>query len=397
VKPPKLPIVYAFPCRWDMTPARQRYLMQAISQHVPVYFLNWPTLNGRLLDAPRPRAEAIAPNLTVIHNAFGFRCARLGRHAKRLASMVDAAWLHRLLGQHGVTEYVYWLSAVMPDLLWGMRTDRLVYDCIDPSFDENDSEFDQREFSIARQAKLAFCTADALLERIRPVQPRAHLLPNACSIDEYHAAELEGLARPAALRDRTGPVIGYMGTFDARVDTELLTQAATALPQYTFAMVGRINPGQEDRVRPLQALPNVVMPGSVSVEEGRAYTAAFDIGLIPFLPGPTSDAINPVKMWMYLAAGKPVVSTDIRECKKLAPHVISGTGAPGFIDAIRAALTPDNAGRSAERIAVAMQNTWAHRASDAIEILDRAGLLTPTAAADAPGTSRVTELKGVAA
>lgn len=377
-QPSRLPIVYAYPCRWDMTPARQRYLMEAISAHAPVIFLNSPILSGRFWEALKPRAEKVGPNLTVIHDAFGMRSGRIGRHAKRMAAMIDAAWLHRLLGGMGVTQYVYWLAAVAPELLWGMRTDRLVYDCIDPSFEEHDTSFDEREFGIARKARLAFCTAEVLVERIRQVQPNAHLLPNACSPDEYHPARLRGLAMPELLRDRPGPIVGYMGTFDGRVDTELLTQAAAALPEYTFALAGRVNNDQEPRVRGLRALPNVVMPGSVSVDEGRAYTAAFDAGLIPFRAGPVSDAINPVKMWMYLASGKPVISTDMRECRQHAPHVAATRGVSGFVEAIRSALTPASAARAGERVALAMQNTWSHRAAQAIAVLDRAGLLIPT-------------------
>src|SRR5439155_6779412 len=112
---------------------------------------------------------------------------------------------------------------------------------------------------------------------------------------------------------------------------------ARRLPQYTFALVGRVNWDQEDRVRPLRSLPNVILPGAVSVEEGRTYTAAFDVGLIPFLPGTVGDAINPVKMYMYLVAGKPVVTTWIRECRRHAPYVAAAQTHEQFAAAIQAA------------------------------------------------------------
>jgi len=129
-----------------------------------------------------------------------------------------------------------------------------------------------------------------------------------------------------------------MGTFDGRVDAGILTEAARRIPEFTFALIGRINVDQEQRLKDLRSLHNVVMPGAVSVEEGRAYTAAFDVGLIPFIPNAMNDAINPVKMYMYLMAGKPVVSTWIRECRRHSPCVRAAESVDDFVAAIREAI-----------------------------------------------------------
>jgi hypothetical protein len=160
------------------------------------------------------------------------------------------------------------------------------------------------------------------------------------------------------------------------VDTQTLAAAARALPAFTFALVGRINPDQEARVAELKRLPNVVMTGPVSIEEGNAYTAAFDAGLIPFLPGPIGDGINPVKMWMYLAEGKPVVSTWLRECRRYAPHVHAARSTEEFISAIQEAVRGETPERSAARIALASRNTWHDRAGEAIQRLCERGLMS---------------------
>src|SRR5690606_1310499 len=124
-----------------------------------------------------------------------------------------------------------------------------------------------------------------------------------------------------ALVGRDVPVVGYMGTFDSRVDMALLLSAAEALPGLTFALPGRVNGDCEAVAGELRALPNVVMPGPVDFEEGESYAANFDVGLIPFRPGRIGDAINPVKMWMYLARGTPVVGTDTAEMRRHRPYV----------------------------------------------------------------------------
>jgi glycosyltransferase involved in cell wall biosynthesis len=170
-----------------------------------------------------------------------------------------------------------------------------------------------------------------------------------------------------------------MGTIDWRVDLGIVAEAARRLPDFTFAVVGRINNEQRDAAARLGSMANVVVTGAVPYDEGRAYTAAFDVGLIQFFPGRVGDAINPVKMYMYLAAGKPVVSTWCTECVRAAPLVTAAKGAEGFAAAIRHAVEDDTAADRADRIAFASCNTWADRARDATAHLDESGLFRPTA------------------
>jgi glycosyltransferase involved in cell wall biosynthesis len=368
------PIVYAYPCRWDMTPARQRYLMEAMSRHTRVFFLNWPRHTARYGEALRPRAERLTDSLTLVHDAFGVRFARGTRRLGRVGAAVDAAWMHALLRRHGTERYIYWLAAPDPRMLWGMRRDRLVYDCIDPCFIESEqSDFDRRELAIARQSRLVFCSAQTLLDRCRAMNINSHLLPNACSPAEYDARTIASLPRPGPLAGRSGPVAGYLGTFDWRIDVAVLVEAARSLPGFTFALVGRINRDQEGRAAELRALPNVVMPGAVSIEQGRAYVSAFDVGLVPFLPGAMGDAINPVKMWMYLAAGKPVVSTWIAECLRYPQYVIAAPDRQTFPGAIMQALSrgPE---WSADAERFARENSWEQRARQSVAVLAGLGL-----------------------
>lgn len=382
----RLPVVYAYPgCRWDMPPGRHKALMEALAEHTQVFFLNWPEFRGTYTEVLRPRAEKISDSITVIHNAFGLRFARGGKRLGRAAGALDGVWIKDLLRTQGVTDYVYWIAAVSPALLWGMKTNRLIFDCIDPCFDSSWQErFDREEAFLARKAKLVFATAESLWVKMKTLNPSSHLLPNGCNEAEYHPEKLARLPRPAALQNRTGPVIGYMGTFDWRVDTKMLTAAAEKMPDCTFALVGRVNPDQEDNVATLRTLPNVIFPGAVSLEDGWAWTAAFDVGLIPFIPGEMGDAINPVKMHMYLMAGKPVVTTWLRECARHGALVRATKNADEFVGAIRASLSERTPAHVAERIAFSQGHTWRARAAEAAKILDQTGLWSLSAARPGP-------------
>ena len=365
-----LPIVYYHHfATWESHSSRQHYLMEALSAHTQVIYLNPKCPSSRRFEVQRPSIRRISQTLTVIDNAFAFRASPLGRRIKRAATYLESNWLHRALQEIGIGRYAYWLSTPLPELLEGMNCDHLIYDCIDPCFDGNMAKYDRDEVEVAKRAHIVFCTAKILLERMQTIHPNSHLLPNACAPEDYDPQEIASLEPPPALAGRSKPVIGYMGSIDWRIDTALLTEAARRLPDCTFALVGRINSDQEKNLRGLQILPNVVMPGVVSLEEGRAYTAAFDVGLIPFRTGYIGDAINPVKMYMYLMAGKPVVSTWIRECRRHTPHVLAAQNADEFVCAIRQAATENSREDVARRMDFGLQNTWKVRAQNAVYLL----------------------------
>ena len=161
------------------------------------------------------------------------------------------------------------------------------------------------------------------------------------------------------------------------MDYELLTEAARRLPHVSFVIAGHIIETCRDRVDTLRRLPNVTFTGETDDELGRAFIATFDIGLIPFRPGVMGDGINPVKMYMYLAAGKPVVSTWMQECRRHSPYATAARDVDAFVSAIEAELRTNTPEKAAARISFAKQNTWDNRAEQAARHLLDAGLCSP--------------------
>jgi teichuronic acid biosynthesis glycosyltransferase TuaH len=371
-----LPIVYLHPgCRWG-DPGRQGFLPDALREHTPIVYLSTTFHSRSPFPLRKPYAEQVGKNLTIIHDAMSLRTNRWWKRLGPLAARIDAAMIHNVLRQQGIKDYVFWLCVPGPEWMEGMRLNRMVFDCVDPCFIPSDqTNFDAKERRVADQANLVFCTAETLMERMEKVHPNVHLLPNAASLELYKADNTSGLPLPKLLEGRPRPIIGYLGTTDWRVDCETITAAAKALPEYTFCIAGRVNQDQEHRMTELRTLPNVIMPGRVSSEEGAAYNKAFDVGLIPYLPGYIGHAINPVKMYMYLLTGKPVVSTWINECRRTMPLVAATRTPEEFVAALRMAANEPDQRASEARMAFAMQNTWQVRACAAIAVMRSNGLL----------------------
>jgi glycosyltransferase involved in cell wall biosynthesis len=349
-------------------------LMLSLSRHTPVVLLEHSAPSKGITGSRRPQAERLADNLFMVKDAFALRTHRIGKRVGRIAALLDGKWLNDALAEVGIRNYIYWLTVNDQKLTWGIPSERLIYDCMDPNFlPETQAEFDRSEFAIGRRARLVFCSAHSLHRRMLSVNENSFLLPNAAALDTCRACDSGSGELPVGLRNRKRPFIGYMGTLDWRFDSDCVYAAASALEDCTFVLVGRVNPDQEERIKRLRDLPNVLVTGQVSYEDGHAYNAAFDVGIIPFIPTIMNDAINPVKMFMYLVTGKPVVSTWIEECRRNS-LVIAARSEEEFVQAIRNAVEHNDAAHVQARMVFARANTWEHRAEEAISHLRTAGL-----------------------
>ena len=350
-------------------PSRNQ-LMTELSARIPVVLLEQAPPSRALLDLSRPRVEPLSGDMWVMRNAYALRTRRLGRRLSRATAYLDGRWARRALAEAGFDDFVLWLMEPNVPLAYGLRRERLAYDCIDPNFvPEHQSVFDKAEAAVARRARVVFATAKTLQRRMQRFNNDVTLLPNAAPVARAH---LVPATRPVDLPD--GPVVGYLGTIDWRFEPDSVGAAARALPHVTFVLAGRVNADQSDRLNELISMPNVVFPGALDTDEGDAYVASFDVGIIPFTPGEMNDAINPVKMFMYLAAGLPVVSTWIAECRD-NPHVNAAHDPYEFAELVRDALNDNDPAKVAARRAFAASNTWAHRAEAAIAVLRDRGMV----------------------
>ena len=189
-----------------------------------------------------------------------------------------------------------------------------------------------------RAAVVTTCSAGLLAEMGRP----AVLVPNGVNREEV--AEADGSALRAQF---TPPIVGFLGAFEYFVNFDLVLDAAARLPDVTFLLVGggRAWAGVRARVA-ARRLANVVLPGPVPHAVGLDYVAAMDVALIPFSRDRVSDFAVPLKLFEYLALGKPVITTPGYEIQRVAgPYVTVVQTA----DELVAAARRDLAGGAATR------------------------------------------------
>ncbi|MBE2235827.1 MAG: glycosyltransferase [Anaerolinea sp.] len=216
------------------------------------------------------------------------------------------------------------------------------------------------EQELLAAADLTIVTAPRLLELKAPHARRIELAPNGVDAQAFqHAAATaipRGLAAP--------PRLGYSGHVSSRLDLALLIQLARARPDWQLAFAGsEWDAGCAAELRSLKALPNVQFLGLLPVEEVPAFIAGCDVCLIPYRVNDETRAISSLKLYEYLAAGRPVVSARVPAAEEHAAVVrLADATVASWMQQIEGALAEgDDATQAAARQAVAQANTWEQR------------------------------------
>ncbi|HEY3874020.1 MAG TPA: glycosyltransferase, partial [Candidatus Kapabacteria bacterium] len=172
-------------------------------------------------------------------------------------------------------------------------------------------ELIENEKELLNSADLVFTGGQSLYEAKRDRHPSVHAFPS--SIDFHHFAEARKLAANAEPEDQASiahPRIGYCGVIDERIDFDIIDGMAKARPDWQIVMIGpfaKVDPEQ------LPHHPNIHYLGQKEYKDLPKYLAGWDVAMMPFAINDATKFISPTKTPEYLAAGKPVVSTAIRD------------------------------------------------------------------------------------
>ena len=226
--------------------------------------------------------------------------------------------------------------------------------------------------SVVAEADVVAAASPGLAERYRPGRPDLVLAPNGADPEHFGTPQ----PRPGDLPDDGRPIAGYHGAIaDWRFDWELFAGVAAALPEWWFVLVGPVDQRDTAQAQRLGRLPNVLRLGERSLDTLPGYVQAFDVGTMWYPLNPVTEAAIPMKLYEYLAAGTPCVSTPLPACEA-AGGVWTAGDVAGYVAALEAAR--EAAGTEAF-VSVAAAETaeaaWPKRLQPIFEALEAADLL----------------------
>ncbi|HEX9644707.1 MAG TPA: glycosyltransferase [Acidimicrobiia bacterium] len=219
---------------------------------------------------------------------------------------------------------------------------------------------------LMERAAVVVASSPALVERHRHERDDILLIENGVDVARFSAPA----PRPADLP--TGkPVIGYHGAIARWFDFDLFEAVAAEHPEWDFVLVGPVLDVPAATVARVGERANVHLLGERSSDDIVAYVRAFDVGVIWFVVDHLTEAVSPLKLFEYLAADTPAVSTPLPAAAAATGVRLAATAAE-MTGAIGAALTVP--GDPGERRRAAEAADWSRRIEPLIERLDQQGL-----------------------
>jgi glycosyltransferase involved in cell wall biosynthesis len=222
------------------------------------------------------------------------------------------------------------------------------------------------EETLVRRADLVLASSERLADERRPLNARTHFVSHGVDVAHFARALDPTLVMPPAVADLRRPVVGFFGLIADWVDRDLIAEIARRRPDWTLLLIGKADVD----TRSLAALPNVRLLGQKPYAELPAYCRAFDVGIIPFRVDALTVRANPLKLREYLAAGLPVVSSDLPEVRRYAGLVRLAAGPQAFVAAIEAALGERSEAQARARVTAMIPESWEARVEQISELIE---------------------------
>jgi teichuronic acid biosynthesis glycosyltransferase TuaH len=203
--------------------------------------------------------------------------------------------------------------------------------------------------------------SDAVMAGVAPTGPRA-VVPNGVDPAEWAAP---GDA-PGWFAGLGSPRLLYVGSLDDRLDVVALAAVADANPHGSLTLVGPLLAPRH--LEALRGRPNVIVRAPVGRDDVVALVAAADACLIPHLRTPLTEGMSPLKLYEYLAGGRPVAATDLPGIAGVEhPRLVLAGERDGLVAAVERALAIGPAGES-ERLRFIAANTWRSRHEQILDL-----------------------------
>ncbi len=342
--------ILCFSHDWTGDPLSKTHLMRVLAKDNRILWVNaianrMPTTSSRdmsrIVNKLRAFTEPIRevePNIFVLNPlafpSYGNK-AILSVNQRFLAGQVKKAM--RKLGFSNAVNMVFNPAAGM--IAGRLGESQIIYYCVDEytAFTGASNGLKAIEDELFRRADLVVVSAERLFASKKQFNPNTFVIRHGTDWRHFRTALDPELPIPYEVADLPRPIIGFHGLLADWVDFELIRKIAEHFSQGSVVLVGKTSVDAEHKVKILDGVPNVHFLGRKPYAELPAFCKAFDVALNPFAINELTLAANPLKVREYLAAGLPVVSTDIPEVRVLSDCLV-GTDHDDFISKIESAL-----------------------------------------------------------
>lgn len=329
--------------------------------------------NNCIIETEIPNLKiVVVPPLASIHFLpEGF----LYRSLLKMNEKIIANTINKIVKAEGITDYIFINSWVFhyPNVAKYLNPSLRIYHCIDPIVMPYDVKHGiVSEQQLIKLSDMIICTSKQLQEDKKKFHSKTHFVSNAADIKHSILATDKELAEHHMVHQLKKPIVGYFGSIEKRIDYELMKSVIEQNPDKSFVFAGPVS--KEWVPQSFASLPNVHFIGRIPYQEMPSVVKSFNVAIIPFRKYEDSATVFPMKLFEYLGAGKPVVSTDFNpDLKNFTDDLVKYCdNATEFSNAINEVLLNDSENLRQERIQLAGQHTWENRAAAIEKLIETA-------------------------
>jgi len=295
--------------RWDFVYQRPQHIISRLAKDRKILLVEEP---WRRENETGSRLQKISDTLHVLQPNVDF--------IEQIAAI-----LPNYISTTNVATGWFYSAAFVP-LLASFSFGNVVYDCMDELslFKGAPEKLIEQEKYLVSNADIVFTGGKSLYESKVLLHNNVHCFPS--SVDEAHfAMALNGIAIPDDIATIPYPVTGYFGVIDERIDLELLRATAALKPEVSFVMIGPLAKIGEHE---LPRLNNIYYLGIKDYTDLPGYLKAFTLAMMPFALNDATKYISPTKTLEYMAAGKPIISTAIKDVVRDYKNIVKIVSTP---------------------------------------------------------------------
>jgi len=330
--------IVCFSGDWDGDPLSKRHIMRRLARKNRILWVNsignrTPTASARDVRRAFKKLGDLVKGVRRVHeNIWVFSPFAIPFHGNRVARAINkrllAAHLRLICQRLGFRNLITWSFIPSSAEVARALGERIVlYHCVDEF-----SEFvgaDKRaiqalERTLIARSDAVVVSSAPLLESKRRLHPNTFLVTHGVEVEHFRRACDPRTVVPDEIAALPRPVIGFYGLIAEWVDLALVRTLALARPAWSFVLIGKADTDTSI----VRDLPNVHLLGRREYADLPAYCRGFDVAMLPFVINTLTLAANPLKLREYLAAGLPVVASDIPEIRRVGgdAHICADAG-----------------------------------------------------------------------
>jgi len=228
------------------------------------------------------------------------------------------------------------------------------------------------EDELLRRCNVTIVTQESLLPRRQKICPQTFCIPNGADTELFAKIAGDESPIPSILERIPRPRLGFVGHIQYWVDLKLIGYIARNRPDWSIVLIGPIHPLAD--AADIKGLPNVHLIGKQPQSEIPRLLKGIDVSLNPYKPDDVAKHASPLKLYEYLAAGKPVVSTDMPEARKFEAQVRIARDYSEFLEHCAQAINnlPEPQSVIDSRRASVSEHSWKNRFARVNEVISAA-------------------------